>query len=174
MKKYNVAGYVKLAKLWEKNKNQALEYHRKYYAEKYAGNTEKNLYDVYIDITGQKQIYKRPEMLRLLQDCSEGKIDCIAAQTKAYLAANSQEFCYLLQFLQEINPQTEFITEDVNYHIDTIVNEEHQKEALLKMAEDYVNLDKQSYEKWKKKVQQGMTEQCAKERQEESESTNGN
>ena len=31
---YRVAGYVKLAKLWEKNKEAALSYHKRYYKEK--------------------------------------------------------------------------------------------------------------------------------------------
>lgn len=31
---YRVAGYVKLAKLWEKNKEVALSYHKRYYKEK--------------------------------------------------------------------------------------------------------------------------------------------
>lgn len=58
-KRYSVAGYVKLAKLWEKNKKQALEYHREYYSEKYLKIENYMLYDVYVDITGQKQIYKK-------------------------------------------------------------------------------------------------------------------
>lgn len=153
---YFVAAYVKLAKLWEKNKEQALEYHKTYYAEKYS-NTEKYvLYDVYVDITGQKQIYKRPQMLRLLKDCSEGKINCIASQTKAYLAANGQEFCYFLKLVWELNPELEVVTEDDNYHMDTIENREHQKQALRKMSDDFIRLDIKAYEDWKKKVMHGM------------------
>ena len=30
-KQYRLAGYVKLAKLWEKNKEQAVELHNKYF-----------------------------------------------------------------------------------------------------------------------------------------------
>jgi len=36
-KVYRVAGYVKLAKLWQRSKEQALEYHRNYYEQKYDG-----------------------------------------------------------------------------------------------------------------------------------------
>ena len=64
----SVAGYVKLAKLWEKNRDKAVEYHHKYYKDKYADDDSVELYDVYIDITGQKNIRKRPEMIRLLKD----------------------------------------------------------------------------------------------------------
>ena len=99
---YRVAGYVKLAKLWEKNKEAALSYHKRYYKEKCDKIPGWILQGVYVDITGQKLIYKRPQMLHLLKACRNGEVDCIAAQTKAYLAANSEEFCYLLKFLSEM------------------------------------------------------------------------
>lgn len=150
--RYSVAGYVKLAKLWEKNKTQALAYQRDYYSRKYSANTDFILYDVYVDITGQKQIYKRSEMLRLLKDCADGKINCVASQTKAYLAANGQEFCYFLKLLWELNPEMEVITEDDSYHIDTVINAEHQKQALKKMSEDFIRLDNKAYQEWKKKI----------------------
>ena len=60
------------------------------------------LIDVYIDISGEKHIYQRPEMLRLLRDCSDGKVNCIATQMHAYLAANMEELCYLIKFLNEM------------------------------------------------------------------------
>ncbi len=123
---YRVAGYVKLAKLWEKNKEAALSYHKRYYKEKCDKIPGWILQGVYVDITGQKLIYKRPQMLHLLKACQNGEVDCIAAQTKAYLAANS--------------------------------NPEQQKEALEKMADDYVKLDEAKYKKWKEKILQGIQE----------------
>lgn len=53
-KKLRVAGYVKLEKLWERRRAQALEYHTKYYAKKYSDSTDFELVGVYIDITGRK------------------------------------------------------------------------------------------------------------------------
>ena len=98
-KKLRVAGYVKLEKLWERRRAQALEYHTKYYAKKYSDSTDFELVGVYIDITGRKEIKNRPEMLRLIHDCKEGRIDCIATQSRAYLAANTGEFCSLIRYL---------------------------------------------------------------------------
>ena len=63
-------------------------------------------------------------MLHLLKACRNGEVDCIAAQTKAYLAANSEEFCYLLKFLSEMPGLIELVTEDEKYHINTIMNPE--------------------------------------------------
>ena len=59
---YRVAGYVKLAKLWEKNKEAALSYHKRYYKEKCDKIPGWIFQGVYVDITGQKLIYKRPQM----------------------------------------------------------------------------------------------------------------
>ena len=67
---FRVAGYVKLAKLWERSADKAMIYHRAYYQEKYEASECFVLKDVYVDITGQKEISRRPEMLRLLRDCS--------------------------------------------------------------------------------------------------------
>lgn len=153
---YRVAGYVKLAKLWERSREQALAYHNEYYKKKYDGNETMSLVGVYVDITGQKQISKRPEMLRILGDCMAGQIDCIAVQTKAYLAANSREFCYLLKYLFDLPGKIEIVAEDETYQIDTIGNKENQREALRKMADDFVALDVATYEKWKTQIQKGI------------------
>ena len=88
-RKYKVGGYVKLAKLWERSKDAAVAYHSSYYAEKFRDDADKRLVGVYIDITGNKEIYKRPEMVHLLKDCKKGSVNLIFSQTRAYLAANT-------------------------------------------------------------------------------------
>jgi len=69
--KYKVGGYVKLAKLWERSKDAAVAYHSSYYVEKFRDDADKRLVGVYIDITGNKEIYKRPEMVHLRSDCND-------------------------------------------------------------------------------------------------------
>lgn len=93
-RKYKVGGYVKLAKLWERSKDAAVAYHSSYYAEKFRDDADKRLVGVYIDITGNKEIYKRPEMVHLLKDCKKGVVNLIFSQTRAYLAANTCDFCF--------------------------------------------------------------------------------
>ncbi len=152
MEKIKVAGYVKLAKLWEKRRAEAVPYHHKYYEEKFSDSDVYELADVYVDITGNKQIVKRIEMVRLLRDCMAGKVQCIATQTKGYLAADTREFCYLFKFIRDIGSGVHLITEDDNYNIDTVTNEDMQLQALLKMAEDYIALNPSDYESWKKSI----------------------
>lgn len=154
MKVYHVAGYVKLAKLWERTKNNAIAYHNKYYSDKFKDDPEMELVGVYIDITGQKNIKRRPQMVRLIRECIAGRVDCIATQTRAYLAANNEEFFYLLYLLFGLNPSIHIVTEDDNYHIDTIRDEDNQTAALKKMVSDYVQIKQEDYNAWKTEVLQ--------------------
>lgn len=154
--KIKVAGYVKLAKLWEKRREEAIPYHFEYYKAKFADSDKFELVDVYVDITGNKQIVKRSKMVKLLKDCVEGKVQCIATQTKGYLAADTREFCYLFKFLREAGGGVHLITEDDNYHIDTVTNEEMQLQALSKMADDYIALNPSDYRSWKDNIINAM------------------
>ena len=154
--RYRVAGYVKLAKLWERSRESAIPYHHQYYEDKFGRDPNFELVDVYIDITGQKEIRRRPEMLRLLRDCRDGKIDCIATQTKAYLAANTGEFCSLLRYLFDMANPIHIITEDEQYNINTILNEELQREELQRMAKIYTEINPDEYRKWLEHIAVGI------------------
>lgn len=150
--KYKVAGYVKLAKLWERSAEKAMAYHRAYYKEKYEDSDRFVLFDVYVDITGQKEISRRPAMLRVIRDCMRGDANCIAAQTKGYLAANTKEFCYLIKLLFDCGQHIDIVTEDDVYHIDTVNDADQQRAALHKMADDYTSLNPDDYSEWKHKI----------------------
>ena len=147
-KVYSVVGYVKLAKLWERSEQSAKTYHQNYYKTKFADTPCYKLYNVYIDITGKKETYKRIEMVRLLKDCQFGYVDCIFTQTKAYLAANTREFCYLLKFLFSMEHRIDIVTEDDAYNINTIANDDNQREALIKMADDFIYLNPPDFRNW--------------------------
>ena len=155
-----VAGYVKLAKLWERNAPKAIEYQNDYYSLKFSDTSKYRLVGVFIDITGKKEIYNRPEMLRLLHECEKGNIDVIAAQTRGYLAANTKEFCYLINFLATLDKKIEIVTEDDNYNINTARNIDQQKEALQKMACDYIALNPQDYLDWYSEVKNAIFDLC--------------
>lgn len=88
-----------------------------------------------IKVAGDVKLAKCGEMVRLLKDCSNGKVQCIASQTRGYLAANTQEFCYLVKMLFDMG--IHLITEDETYHIDTIRDTDGQKAALQKMVEQW-------------------------------------
>jgi hypothetical protein len=92
-------------------------------------------------------------MLNLLSDCVEGRIDCIATQTKAYLAANTEDFFFLINYLFTLPKRIDLITEDKDYNINTIVNMENQREALLSAAQKYISVEPQRYVEWVEKIE---------------------
>ena len=130
-RKYKVGGYVKLAKLWERSKDAAVAYHSSYYAEKFRDDADKRLVGVYIDITGNKEIYKRPEMVHLLKDCKKGAVNLIFSQTRAYLAANTCDFCFLLKYLFDLPMRVDIVTDDDDQRVDTILDIENPNKKRL-------------------------------------------
>ena len=156
MGKYKVAGYVKLAKLWEKNKEKAIAYHKEYFKQKFLNSSCFELINVYVDITGKKEIYNREAMIMLLSDISLEKIDCIYTPTKAYLAANTREFFYLIKFLFDINIGINIVTEDEEYNINTYINDDFQKEEIQKLSNHYAGLNPKDYLSWKNKIESAI------------------
>ena len=164
MSKIKVAGYVKLAKLWEKNRDVAITYHKQYYEEIFKDSEVFEYVGVYIDITGNKDIHRRKEMVRLIKDCLAEKVDCIMALTKGYLAANMKDFSYLFKYLMDARDgNIDFMTEDENdtedqsgFYIDTIKNVDDQKGALKDMVEQFVGLYPQEYEEWTAKLEKAI------------------
>lgn len=72
------------------------------------------------------------------------------------MAANTKEFCYLIHFLASLDKNIEIITEDESYNINTAVNVDRQKEALQKMAQDYITLNPQDYLDWYSEVKNAI------------------
>ena len=143
-----IAGYVKLAKLWERDRDEALRLQKEYYEEKFKNDPDFKLVGVYVDITGQKNIYRRPEMIRLLGDCMSGKVDVIYAQTKGYLAANTKEFCYLIKFLFDMKHRIDIVTEDETYNINTGADVDNQRHELYQMADKFAKCEPDEYKEW--------------------------
>jgi len=147
-RKYRIGGYVKRAKLNLRNSEDVKAYHRGIYERRFGAFEDGVLIDVYIDITGYKETAKRPEMLRLMRDCADGKVNLVFAETKGYLAANTREFCYWLHFIFHLEQRVDIITDDDQFNINTVINDDHQREALMKMAEDYIYLNPPDHQKW--------------------------
>ena len=150
-KDFRIAGYVKLAKLWERSRDQSEEFYQRYYKELLASDF--HLIDVYIDITGNKHIYRRKEMVRLLRDCSLDKIDCIFSRSRAFLAPNHEELCYLLDYLFDRKQRIDIVTED---GINTLKDYGNQRAILLTMAKDRIKLDPDEYADWQSNLLKAM------------------
>ena len=87
---YQIGGYVKRAKLNLRNERDQA-FHRNAIERRFGDFEDGTLVRyLIIDITGYKETAKRPEMLRLMRDCADGKVNLIFAETKGYLSANTQ------------------------------------------------------------------------------------
>ncbi len=153
----SVFTYVKRAKLNLRNEREIRAFHRNAIERRFGDFEDGTLVDVYIDITGYKETAKRPEMLRLMRDCADGKVNLIFAETKGYLSANTREFCYWLHFIFNLKERVDIITDDDQFNINTILNADKQREALIKMAEDYIYLNPPDHQKWLNGVVSAIT-----------------
>lgn len=59
-------------------------------------------------------------------------MNLIFAETKGYLSANTREFCYWLHFIFNLKERVDIITDDDKFNINTILNADKQREALIK------------------------------------------
>ena len=110
-----------------------------------------------IDITGNKEIYKRPEMVHLLKDCKNGSINLIFSQTRAYLAANTCDFCFLLKYLFDLPMRVDIVTDDDDQRIDTILDVDNQRQSLKDLAEKYTSIRRKDYLEWRIRLEHEMT-----------------
>jgi hypothetical protein len=96
-------------------------------------------------------------MLQLIKDCQKKKINCVATQTKAYLAANTEDFFFIIYFLFTMPSRVDLVTEDADYNINTIINAEQQREELLAAAKKYISVEPARYLEWVNKVEDKLS-----------------
>ena len=149
---------IKLPRTFAKARNQEMILSKRCFnAEKFRDDADKRLVGVYIDITGNKEIYKRPEMVHLLKDCKKGAVNLIFSQTRAYLAANTCDFCFLLKYLFDMPMRVDVVTDDDDQRIDTILNVENQRQNLKELAEKYTSIRRKDYLEWRIRLEDEMT-----------------
>lgn len=155
-KQYRVGGYVKLAKLWQRQRDEAIELHNTYFQERCNAEPGFLLSDVFIDITGNKHVYNRQEMVRLLSVCANRQLDVIVTPSRAYLAPNTREFCYLIKYLFSLPNRIDIVSDDSDSRIDTILNVENQRQSLLDMANTYSAVTTIDYNDWMQHLMAAM------------------
>ena len=73
-------------------------------------------------------------------------------QTKGYLAANTREFCYMIRYLFDMEHTVHLVTEDQDYNINTLSNEDNQRDLLHEMASGYCALNPDDYDIWLQEI----------------------
>lgn len=94
--------------------------------------------------------------VHLLQDCKKGIVNLIFSQTRAYLAANTCDFCFLLKYLFDIPMRVDVVTDDDDQRIDTILDVDNQRQSLKELAEKYTSIREKEYLAWKARLEHEM------------------
>ena len=115
-----------------------------------AGKTETASY--YLDICHQSDITQRPQMLRLLRDCVDGKVDLVVMDYPERVAENMKELIFLLYFLLHLDRPPEIAILNC---LSTRVSKS-KKENILRVTEQIVSKQKEDYTHWKNRILRGM------------------
>ena len=105
---------------------------------------------MYTSIPQQLRILKGVFQILLLPETRE--TDIIDMQTKGYLAANTREFCYMIRYLFDMEHTVHLVTEDQDYNINTLSNEDNQRDLLHEMASGYCALNPDDYDIWLQEI----------------------
>ena len=115
-----------------------------------AGETETASY--YLDICHQSDITQRPQMLRLLRDCVDGKVDLVVMDNPERVAENMKELIFILYFLLHLEKPPEI---SILNCLSTGVSES-KKKSILRATEQIVSKQKVDYTHWKNRILRGM------------------
>ena len=84
-------------------------------------------------------------------------VNLIFSQTRAYLAANTCDFCFLLKYLFDLPMRVDIVTDDDDQRIDTILDVENQRQNLKELAEKYTSIRRKDYLEWRIRLEHEMT-----------------
>lgn len=102
----------------------------------------------YIDICGRAETADCPQMIRMIQDCMLGKIDCVFAESIMCVAPNMITALFLLYYLLHLDPKIEV---QIDLAFNTGASTERRQD-IIKATENVVHSNYAKYAKWKEDV----------------------
>lgn len=115
-----------------------------------AGETETASY--YLDICHQSDISQRPQLVRLLRNCVDGKVDIVVMDYPQRVANNMMELIFLLYFLLHLERPPEIAILNC---LSTGVSKS-KKKSIMRVTEQIVSEQKSDYTHWKNRILRGM------------------
>ena len=119
---------------------------------RFAEADESETVSYYLDICHQSDITQRPQMLRLLRDCVDGKVDLVVMDNPERVAENMKELIFLLYFLLHLDRPPEIAILNC---LSTGVSKS-KKKSILRATEQIVSKQKVNYTHWKNRILRGM------------------
>ena len=115
---------------------------------RFAEADESETVSYYLDICHQSDITQRPQMLRLLRNCMDGKVDLVVMDYPERVAENMKELIFILYL--EKPPEISILN-----CLSTGVSES-KKKSILRATEQIVSKQKVNYTHWKNRILRGM------------------
>ena len=115
-----------------------------------AGEMETASY--YLDICHRSDISQRPQLVQLLRNCVDGKVDLVVMDYPQRVAKNMMELIYLLYFLLHVEKPPEI---SILNCLSTEVSK-CKKESILRVTEQIVSNQKADYTHWENRILHGM------------------
>lgn len=115
-----------------------------------AGETETASY--YLDICHQSDISQRPQLVRLLRNCVDGKVDIVVMDYPQRVANNMMELIFLLYFLLHVEKPPEI---SILNCLSTEISK-CKKKSIMRVTEQIVSEQKSDYTHWKNRILRGM------------------
>ena len=115
-----------------------------------AGETETASY--YLDICHQSDISQRPQLVRLLRNCVDGKVDLVVMDDPERVAASMNELFFLLYFLLHLERPPEIAILNC---LSTGVSKS-KKKSIMRVTEQIVSEQKSDYTHWMNRILRGM------------------
>ena len=119
---------------------------------RFAEADESETVSYYLDICHQSDITQRPQMLRLLRNCMDGKVDLVVMDYPERVAENMMELIFLLYFLLHLDRPPEIAI--LNCLSMGVSNS--KKKSILRATEQIVSKQKVNYTHWKNRILRGM------------------
>ena len=119
---------------------------------RFAEADESETVSYYLDICHQSDITQRPQMLRLLRNCMDGKVDLVVMDYPERVAENMKELIFILYFLLHLEKPPEI---SILNCLSTGVSE-NKKKSILRATEQIVSKQKVNYTHWKNRILRGM------------------
>ena len=102
----------------------------------------------YIDICGIAETAECPQMIRMIQDCMIGKIDCVFAESIMRVAPNMVTMFFWIYFLLHLDKKIEI---QIDFAFNTGASSE-RRQVIIKATERVVHSNYAKYDKWKSEI----------------------
>ena len=111
--------------------------------------------EYYADCCERLELIRCPQMLKLLRDCVDGRVNLVISETKFRITKNIPNLIFWLDFLLHLENKVDVLVYDF---VDTSTSAE-AREQLITSTEHFVSHFAEEYEQWKARLLDAIAKQ---------------